>query len=193
MESHVSSRFAVHDKSRITQGDILRDLTHAVVEVDGNVYAIDLPYAIVVTQDCDLEQAADSIGPLPAKPPESTQFLPNVTLLPCFPGIQLREGEHLKDAFNIVQPRINSDRWKLVRQNLNPRYHFLSGVQTMQVPDLAIDFKLVFSIPSRVLKREYPNTYLATLNELFREDLSQRYCSYASRIGLPVIVDSEEL
>lgn len=192
MKSRIDSQFTTHDRSRITQGDVLRDLVHAVVKFDGTIYAVDLPYSIVITQDCDLEQASDTLSYLPNSQPVWSQFVPNVMLLPCFPADQLREGQHLLDAFGVLQQRLNSERWKLVAQNSNPRYHFVKGDQDIQVPDLAIDFKLTFSVPSRVISESYSSSYLVTLNELFRENLSQRYCAYLSRIGLPEIEPPED-
>lgn len=55
----------------------------------------------------------------------------------------------------------------------------------LQLPELVIDFKHYYAIPRDTLFRMYPEHYLVTINQLFRESLSQRFSNYLSRIGLP--------
>ena len=55
----------------------------------------------------------------------------------------------------------------------------------MQIPDLILDFKHYLTVPFDLLSRFHGTCYLASVSELFREDLSVRFASYLSRVGLP--------
>ena len=186
LASRIDSRFVKHDVYRICQGDIIRDLCFQVVDPDGSVAELQYPYVVVMTQDCDLQQSANK-GSTSAVDTAAlhNQFLPNVLLTPAFPAEAARSGDHLLKIFSIKQERINSDTWKLVSKNREDRYHYLSGKHDMQVPELLIDFKHYFTLPYDILFADYPQHYLSTVNELFREDLSIRFCNYLARIGLP--------
>jgi hypothetical protein len=172
--------------SRICQGDILRDTKFHLVDPSEKVLQILYPYVVVLSQDCDLEQynpdKAQESGPIP-----DNQFMPYVLLAPCFLDEVVRSGNHLVAAFNIKQDRLNSERWNYVKQNRDQRYHYLKGQPDMQVPDLVLDFKHYLTSPFDAFRKVYKDSYLASVSELFREDLSLRFCSYLSRVGLPVL------
>lgn len=178
-------RYIYRESARLHQGDIFRDISHNVIDTNGAVFSISIPYAVILTQDCDLDQGRDYLGDLPVEPVESNQFIANLIMVPMFPAEHLREGTHLEDLYLVTQKRINSDRWKHVCNNNNLRYHFFKGDITFQLPDLAIDFKHYFTVQARMLVNLYENHYLASINEIFREHLSQRFCNYLSRIALP--------
>lgn len=190
LKSTINKRYEKHDCARGCQGDIIRDAKIRGVVDGGTVEEIALPYVILLTQDCDLEQSVknsmtdESAGTVS----KNNQYLPNVLILPAFPGESVREGDHLKELFSITQDRITSDPWKRIRENNNDRYHFLPSCTAFQIPELIIDFKIYFSILYIELMKFYNNGgYLGTINELFRERLSQRFSNYLSRIGLPEI------
>lgn len=167
--SRIDSRFVRHDASRICQGDILRDLRFQVVQTDESVAELDYPYAIVMTQDCDLEQTFGAKSVSIETGEVHNQFLPNVLLTPAFPADSARSGEHLLEIFGVRQDRINSDRWKLISQNREDRYHHLLGRQDMQIPELLIDFKQYFTI-------SHETVFSATLTTIW-----QRLTSYSGR------------
>lgn len=48
-----------------------------------------------------------------------------------------------------------------------------------------IDFKIYYSLPIEYLIQYYKQEYVATVNELFHERLSQRFADYFNRIALP--------
>jgi hypothetical protein len=84
-------------------------------------------------------------------------------------------------------------RWGIILDNKNERYHYLLADIDLQVPELTIDFKHYFSIPRSYLYSSRKDHYIASINELFREALSQRFAYYISRIGLPTIEKEENL
>jgi hypothetical protein len=77
--------------------------------------------------------------------------------------------------------------WAPIKQNNNERYHYLPSYLDFQIPELLVDFKMYFTLPINVVFSGVNPFYLATINELFREKLSQRFSFYLSRIGLPDI------
>lgn len=183
LKSKIETLFEKHDNQRICQGDILRDIKFPLIDDDFKVYELTYPYVVVITQECDL----NSYYKDDRENGFCNQFLPNIMLLPAFPAEKLRNGEHICSLYEIKQDKINSDRWKELKQNKNERYHFMGGKQDLQIPDMVLDFKLYLTISEKQLNRIYKEKYLCTVNELFRERLSQRFCSYLSRIGLPII------
>ncbi len=185
LQSKIDKPYEKHNCSRICQGDILRDYTHSIISPSSVVEELSFPYLIVLTQDCDLQQCFKAIAELTEGDNKINPFLPHVLVIPAFPAEQAREGTHLTEIFNITQDRINSDRWKKILDNQEDRYHFLPNYQPLQVPNLLLDFKTYFTIDTEDLKGVFSKYYLATVNELFREHLSQRFCNYLSRIGLP--------
>jgi len=100
----------------------------------------------------------------------------------------LKAGNHLRDLFSINQTNIGGDQFKKLKQNKDERYHFLSPCDEYQIPELIIDFKIYYTLQVDYIENRYHDCYLATINELFRELLSQRFTNYISRIGLPKII-----
>jgi hypothetical protein len=187
LESNVKQYYRQHDCSRIAQGDILRDLKFVITGRDDAQIEVFFPYVIVLSQDCDLEQGSKIFNLI--KSPEQeisfNQFLHSVLYVPAFPAQTLREGTHLNKLFNIRTMRLTSDLWKPIVNNENPRYHYLPPFIDMQIPELMIDFKAYYSLSFHYFHQIYGDYYFASLNELFRENLSQRFANYLNRVGLP--------
>ena len=189
LKSKIDTYYETHDCSRICQGDIIKDFALYLVSQQEKEEKIEdklvFPYLVVLTQDCDLEQYYKRLLDSDKDTEQFNQYLPSILVTPAFPAEILREGDHFTDLFNVKQTRIDSKRWKIVTQKKDERYHYLKGYQPLQVPDLIIDFKAYFTIVSNELSKLHASRYLATVNELFREHLSQRFCNYLGRIGLP--------
>ena len=114
------------------------------------------------------------------------KFLQSILVCPAYPAEKVRLGTHLEEL-NLTMVYLNGARWNLVKTNQNSRYHFLDNNSVLQIPDLVIDFKHYYSIPRNILYKEIKNHYIGSMNELFREGLSQRFAFYLSRIGLPLL------
>ena len=178
---------------RATQGDIYRNVVapFSVVPVNGEsgaeleITEIEYPYAVVLSQECDLEQ--DFTNRKMAQDKQD-KFLPSILFAPAYLAQPLREGKHLEEV-GLKMERINSANWHINKQNRNLRYHFLKKDLNFGVPDLTIDFKHYFTISRDMFCHIILNDqhYVASLNFLFREDLSNRFSNYLSRIGLPLI------
>ncbi|VVB59684.1 Uncharacterised protein [uncultured archaeon] len=192
MKSKIDSIYSKHDCTRVCQGDILRDFEYvkwaSTEDKKIRINIITLPYIVVLTQDCDLKWDFEHHA---ATGTNHDKFLQSILVCPAYSAEAFREGSHLK-TMDLVMEKINSSQWNILIKNQNSRYHFLQNHRELQIPNLVIDFKHYYTIPRDILYTEAKNHYLGTINELFRESLSQRFAYYLSRIGLPVIKDKEE-
>jgi len=175
------------EERRVEQGDLLRDLR--VLESQAAADGIEvadraIPYCVVLSQDCDLDQ--DFASRAVASRADDDKFLRTVLVAPAYEAESFRAGTHLEGLGQRMRA-FGTKELDRVKQNSLPRYHFLPGHPPLQLPDLVIDFKHFLTIPRDVLYRavEWPSTYLATIEILFREHLSSRFAQFVSRIGLP--------
>jgi hypothetical protein len=186
LKSKIDKPYEKHNCARGCQGDILRDVKIRRVIDEDKVEDIELPYVVLLSQDCDIEQSLKNAIPDDIDPAKNNQYLPNALIIPAFTADSVRAGNHLSELFGINQDRISSGQFKIIKQNNNDRYHFLNAYPSLQIPDLLIDFKIYFSIEYNIFFKFYADGgYLGTINELFRERLSQRFTNYLGRIGLP--------
>lgn len=190
--SKIDSRYVKRTIKRICQGDILRNISvidDYSIDPSGEfeVEELTLPYIVVMTQDCDLEN--DFYNRSEPTPEKHDKFLRTVLICPAYIANDLRKGSHLEDL-ELKMETFNSERWNPIKKQNNARYHFLEQDQELQVPELVIDFKHYYALPRDTLFNMYDENYLVTINHLFREFLSQRFSNYLSRIGLPELKGS---
>ena len=172
--------------SPLFQGEIVANLIQARLDVASIgpdrspvVNLVTHPYAVVLTQDCDLE--GDFM--LRSKQRQTGSLIPEILF--C----EVAEAEGFKSGADI-----KSDIWRRVRTNKDERYHYLRGVATevdaagRGTPDLALDFKRYFSIPTDEILRRLEIDELkrrACLEPPYREHLATRFFYYHSRVALP--------
>ncbi len=186
--SAIKSRYVQHAQARLCQGDILRDVrllepTTSPGSEEIDVAKRDLPYVVVMTQDCDLEQDQDNRSN--EKKQDDDKYLQAVLLCPAYQSLKVKTGTHL-EALGLKMQQIKISRdWDLLKQNSLPRYHFLPEEPGIQLPELILDFKHFFTSPRAFMYMRYKTHYVTTLGPLFRESLSQRFAYFLSRIGLP--------
>jgi len=194
LKSKIESQYESHNCDRISQGDILRDLDFVVVGEDEEAIELKYQYLVVISQDCDLEQR-NCLITADLECEDSckifNQFLHSVLFVPAFPEELLRSGVHLESLFKIKTQSINSRLWSPIKSNQNPRYHVLPADTEHQIPELVLDFKAYYTLQYEYFLSKHKDHYLATVNELFRESLSQRFSNYLNRIGLPNLSRSE--
>jgi hypothetical protein len=184
--------------SALRQGEILTSVVEirlvekASLEGTLRTNLITHPYAVIVSQDCDLEQDYDVRKPID---PDSASMEAkeiskrNAKLLPSILLCQAVSLVSLRGRGDFV-----SDLWKRVVQNDDPRYHSLekcpsnADLNKSGLPALGIDFKRYFTIPADELY------YRISTGETLRrscmkspyfEHLTGRFFAYQSRIGLP--------
>jgi hypothetical protein len=172
---------------RICQGDIFRDIEYfeSVSEISGTmeVRKILFPQAVVLTQDCDLAQ--DHTFRIETKETQD-KWLISVLLAPLYNAEHFFAGEHLQDI-GVRSQLINKTKrdGQLLMQNQTPRYHYLEFPRDVPLIPSVIDFKHYFSAPIPYLTELKPTHFVCTIGELYREDISQRFAAFLSRIGLP--------
>lgn len=195
LPSKIDSMYVDRTLKRIHQGDILKDIIVLDWSYDEGhpgkyeTFGIKLPYSIVMTQDCDLER--DFINRSEINPKDNDKYLQTILLCPSYLATNLKKGNHLEQQ-KMKMHTWNSDMYKQMKNQNNDRFHFLEANQALQIPELMIDFKHFFTIPRNALYSLFENHYHKTLNQLFREQLSQRFSNYLSRIGLPEFNENPE-
>ncbi len=184
MKSNINCFYDRHDCARICQGDILKDVKfYSFSEEKESIFQ----YIIILSQDCDLEWSRTSKIYADNKS-FYDQFLPSILFAPAFMFDEISEGVHLKELFGIEQKGLTSGQIKKIKKNNSElRYHYLPFYQEYGCQEIIIDFKIYYTLPLDYLSKIHKVSYVATINELFREHLSQRFSHYLSRIGLPVV------
>lgn len=172
------------------QGDIIRevDFIEYVSEKAGVVELskVIFPLVVVLTQDCDLEQDFRFRWSRHQKPKTQDKYLLSVLVAPLYNAEQVYLGDHLSEL-GLKMESINRKHspGQYLRNNERPRFHFLNFPPDVPVVPSIVDFKHYFSVNVAYLKRLKRTNFVCRLSELFREDLSNRFAGYLSRIGLP--------
>jgi hypothetical protein len=140
------------------------------------------PFAVVMSQDCDLEQDHDLRFEELAEKPDKHKLIQNVLLL---------QAVTVEELQSVTPP--GKDIWKRIKQNKDERYHLLEAVDSPEdadaagVPALGIDFKQFFTIPTEELHFQL-GTFARRryyLESPYLEDLTKRFADYLSRVALP--------
>ncbi len=170
------------------QGEILSNLIQARLDlstVGTESPAIEFimhPFALVITQDCDLDQDYK------ARQGQNKAD----KLLPSILFCELPEAGLLRGSSKTTG--MTSEIWKRISQNKDERYHFLEKVEPncevlqQGLPELGIDFKRYFTIPTeevyqRVEMGEAKRR--CVLVSPYMEHLCARFAYFLSRIALP--------
>jgi hypothetical protein len=175
--------------ARIAQGDILRDVGYIehVSERGGivEISKIQFPLVVVLTQDCDLAQDY-TFRHSKLKAKTQDKFLLSVLVAPLYNVEHVYAGEHLQEL-GLKMAEINKTKTPgaNLKNNETARYHYLEFPKDVPVVNSVIDFKHYFSINVSHLKVHKKTNFVCQLSELYREDVSQRFSSFLSRIGLP--------
>ena len=181
-KSKIKSQYRENNNKRLYQGDILKDLKFVIgdpkIETEKDVFC--LPFAVILSQDCDIQ--CDFF--CRESNENQDKFLLSLLICPAFPIEEFSQGKHLEPwQMEIFEEKLIE---RIKKNDKYKRYHFLQGEPLLSIPELIIDFKQFFTLPRNFLyKQKKDKKYVASLNEIFRERLSQRFSNYLSRIGLP--------
>lgn len=180
-------------QSRLLQGEILSGLQELQPEhpgtrisLDGlriNFTLVDHTKFVILTPDCDL----------------LTDYLARQEDLTSDGKLQSRLLQHIQccdvyEESEIRQSRsLNSELWKRVRQNQDERYHRipagkLEGLEESGYPDLFLDFKQMFSVPTEFLYESIKvgeAERQGVVPSIWIHSLIQRYFAFHSRVGVP--------
>lgn len=183
---------------RVSQGDIFRDIEviDRIIEQKGEVHIsyIKFPYVVVLTQDCDLQQdmlfrkkLSDIDDNLSKKSvPSNDKMLFSAIVAPLYNEEHFFLGNHL-EQLNMKMQEIKKTKTpgKDIMNNSNPRYHYLKFDSDVTVVDSVIDFKHYFTVNLDYLTEQIGKNRVASISELYRENISHRFAFFLSRIGLP--------
>ena len=166
---------------RVDQGDIYSSISFFkcinVTEGNLNINKLDFSNVLVLSQTCDL-----------CRESEKENSILSVLVVPLFPLEEFKEGKHLIELGVECEPAGNKviDRY---RKKEHVRYRIIDLDEEERIKyhledSFVVDFRYFFTADiSQVSRRNYK----ISLNILFREDISQSFSSYLSRIGLPEI------
>lgn len=185
MKKKISARKREKLNSRICQGDIFTDIeVFESFQVRGSKIKIDkiiFPFVVCLNQECDLENDYNS-------PETKDNKLLHLAIAPAFIFEDFLSGNHWASIFSDNASSKRSDtKTKLIIDNEIPRYHYISFSEE-NMPELIVDFKHFFTINRNELYNQL-NKRLCSLDDLFKEKLSQRFSNFISRIGLPEVID----
>lgn len=171
---------------RLFEGELVSNLVQMCAAVDtifGNpplkVDPVTHPYAMIVTQDCDLE--SDFRGRLDAKANGAELRSILFCIVDTAEGIRSRQS-------------LNARIWERLHKNKDERYQYLRGVPADTdstrdgTPDLILDFKQYFTVPTREVYARLEHGELlrrARLEPPFKEQLATRFYYYQARVALP--------
>ena len=178
---------------RLCQGDIITnvELIEYAEEKDGEIEIskILFPSVIVLTQDCDLLQDYSNREKLKEKPRSNQdKCLFSILVAPLYNIEHIYEGVHLSELdlqMQIISKREKKSDNKFLRNNQNPRYHYLEFASDFQLQNSVIDFKHYFTSNLRYLNKLKQSNFAGKVSELYREGISHRFASFLARIGLP--------
>jgi hypothetical protein len=177
-------KIKTHNKARIAQGDIYKDVEFIeyAEEKDGiiTISKIAFPFVIVLTQDCDLDQDY-TVRWSKTEVSNQDKKLLSVIVAPLYNAEHFNNGEHLSE----LKMEMAKIKGNTLKQNKNPRYQYIEFPEKIPIVPSIIDFKHYFSVNVEYLKRHKKENFVCQINALYREDISQRFSSFLSRIGLP--------
>jgi hypothetical protein len=176
--------------SRITQGDIISNVEFIeyAEEKEGQfeISKLIFPLVFVLSQDCDLEQ--DYNNRHDSSKTNQDKHLISVIVAPLYNFEHLKNGEHLIDlglSMAPFSPNPSKTDNRFLKNNQNPRYHYLAFEPSLPIVDSVIDFKHYFTVNINYITILKRTNFVGAVKELYREDISQRFASFLSRIGLP--------
>jgi len=174
------------DDRELRQGEIITDLPELIlnlahfIETGDALFDIEThPYAIVISQDCDLMQDYSAKNDNAVAP---DKLLPSILFAEATTA-QLLRGH----------AEINKDIWRRAVTNKNERYHVLeaapSNSDTLGVglPALGVDFKRYFSLPRDEAYYRIANgaSRRCRLLSPYFEHFCTRFFYYQYRVALP--------
>jgi hypothetical protein len=171
---------------RLWQGEILSNLIQARVSLDSvgspdppKVDEMTHPFAVVLTQDCDLLTDYN----LRFRRATTGSEIPNILF--C----EVTTAESLRARLNP-----GSQNWKRIIQNKDERYQCLEGVPIDQdaaghgADPLGIDFKRYFTIPTDEVYKRLELGQVDRRSRLispYLEQFATRFFYYQYRVALP--------
>ena len=177
----------------VCQGDIYKDVHFNYIESEDdegvNIIEYVFPYAIVVSQGCDVISMSKMEC---SKEGKATKFMPAILMCPIYDEQMARNTDHLDDAFEelrikkIPENLYTSNEKKIVDKDWHYRFHALTIKynQNNALEKSIIDFKQYFTVPISYLVRHREDR-LFRLDDLYAEQITLKFSNYLSRVAMP--------
>jgi hypothetical protein len=177
--------YAPSGSAELCQGEILSGLVQTQLEIESvgvtegiRVSRKHHPFAIILSQDCDLDLDFKAR----AGEVKEDKLLPNVLFCEVVTAAELKGSGGM-----------NTSIWGRVQRNKDERYQFLQKVESAYdsaaqgLPEMGIDFKRYFTIPTGEVYAQLEKTCRRRCRLLspFLEHLCTRSGHYLCRIALP--------
>ena len=186
----MSPRFKEPAAGRLEQGTILQSVGVPEPQIRarqlGAVMVV-WPWAVVLTQECDLRLDRLARRGEPAKeggdPVSKDKRLHSVLLSPAFHRDEVLFGRYTEEAMEW-----RGTRKDILLRNGDDRFHCLPTEDPLMTTPLILDFKLVVAAHPEYLEqwvRDHPEGVLAVLSSPYRDRLVQRFVNYFGRIAEP--------
>ena len=179
----------------LRQGEILTNVIElqiepkSIISVDDdstyNVNPVAHPFAIIVSQDCDLEQGYNFRV---HKKGNLRHDLPSILFCQAEDVDEFRKSDLYRSLFSSSTFQNNFTNNDVLR------YHFIQEIPAEQdaqdcgLPELGIDFKRYFTIPTCEVYRRIKLGHTkrrSVLESPYRDHFSRRFFNFNSRIALP--------
>lgn len=180
----------------LRQSEILSTVLQRYINLEtGELETVEHPYAIIASQDCDLDWDFKARFPTDEREQQIEKTIPNILFCELFTAEEIRSSKG-RYTFNAI----NTKMWERIKVNKDERYHFFQKIEAKDdrlregLPELTIDFKRYFTIPTpevyQMLKDKltFRRIYLASP---YLEHFSSRFAYFQSRIALPEDYKSE--
>lgn len=183
----------VREDEPLRQGELLAGLAEPVISElaptdDVPIQWLHHPLAILMTQDCDLDQDhAQRSGGVT----ESYRILRRVLLCEVSSATEVRNVQRKPSP---SMPEMTSTIWGPLSKNLDDRFHFLEAVPATAdmlgtgLDEQVVHFRRVFTVDLAALYafvRRQPTTRRCRLRTPYAEHLAHRFSFYCSRVALP--------
>lgn len=183
----------------LRQGEIITGLEQTVInlntlqrkqgKIDYEVYDIPHPYAIVVSQDCDLEQDFNLRAKLRVKSDATLKLRLLESILFCVvEAADKTASEHPLDEVR------SSRGFERIVKNKDERFHYFEAILSQNdsvregLPELVVEFKRFFTIPTAEVYKKLRLGLAKRRCQLcspYLEHFSVRFHYYHSRVALP--------
>lgn len=179
----------------VCQGDIYKNVKYNYIDSESddgkvNIIEYEFPYAIVISQACDVIAMDEMMAQKSGKP---AKFMPSILLCPIYDAETAKNGQHILEAFNELNlkregkdPVYQGDDLKVAKRDWNYRFHYLTvetdGKKVLE--NQLLDFKHYFTVPISYLRANKGNR-VYHLEDLFAEQITLKFATYLSRVAIP--------
>lgn len=191
--STISKGVKCNQNDVVSQGDVYQNVHFNYIkseDADGvNVIEYVFPYAIVVSQGCDVIAMSKMVC---ANEGKAIKFMPSILMCPIYDEQTAKNADHLIDVFkefkisNQNEPLYNSKDKNIMDKDWHYRFHSLTikYKDKIVLEKCIIDFKHYFGIPISYLLRQREDR-LFRLDDIYAEQITLKFASFLSRVAMP--------